>query len=270
MVSLDNIDQKLVVENKIFPSRLMIGTGKYRNLEVARKSIAASGTSVVTAAIRRLQSSDLLAENSLLTSLDWQSLWLLPNTAGCTSAEEAIRAAALGAEICKRIGQEDNRFVKLEVIPDYQHLFPDPIGTLKAAEYLIARKYTVLPYISPDPVLARQLEELGCAAIMPLGSPIGSGQGLKNLENINIIVDNSRIPVIVDAGIGTASDAVMAMEIGADAILTNSAIAQASTPALMADSMRLAVQSGRCAYFAGRMSKINKAAASSPLSGISA
>lgn len=268
MVNLNNMDRNLVIENKVFHSRLMIGTGKYKNLETAKQSVVASGASIVTAAIRRLRSSNILPENSLLKALDWQSLWLLPNTAGCTSVEEAVRAAALGREICKRIGQEDNRFVKLEVIPDYQYLFPDPIGTLKAAEYLISKKYTVLPYISPDPVLSKQLEELGCAAIMPLGSPIGSGQGLKNLENIKIIIDNSKIPTIVDAGIGTPSDAAMAMEVGADAILTNSAIAQASAPILMASSMRLAVQSGRCAYFAGRMRQIDTAAPSSPLTGI--
>nr|YP_009313610.1 thiG protein [Helminthocladia australis]SCW21864.1 thiG protein [Helminthocladia australis] len=256
------------ISNKVFKSRLMLGTGKYKDLELARRSIDASQASIITVAIRRLQNANNIHGDSLLQILPWNSLWLLPNTAGCTTVQEAIRVASFGREICKRLGQEDNTFVKLEVIPDPQHLLPDPIGTLKAAEYLVNRGYVVLPYIFPDPILAKQLEELGCATVMPLGSPIGSGQGLQNLENIQIIIDRSSIPVVVDAGIGTASDAVKAMEIGASAVLVNSAIAHANSPISMANAMRLGVSSGRCASFAKRMSKSDRAISSSPLTGL--
>ena len=180
-------------------------------------------------------------------------MWLLPNTAGCETVDEAIRISSLGRELAKNLGQEDNNFIKLEIIPDPSYLLPDPIATLKAAEYLISKGFCVLPYISPDPILAKQLEELGCSTVMPLGSPIGSGQGLQNLYNINIIIDASKIPVIIDAGIGTASDASRAMEIGAEGVLLNTAVAKAISPPKMALSMKLAVESGRLAYLSGRM-----------------
>jgi len=247
----------------------MLGTGKYTSLSVAQKSISHSKASIITVAIRRLQGLRSNKKSNLLTGIEWESLWLLPNTAGCTSVEEAIRIACLGQEICKKIGQIDNTFIKLEVIPDYKNLLPDAIGTLKAAEYLVRKGFTVLPYINADPILAKQLEEVGCATVMPLGSPIGSGQGLQNIENLKIIISNSNIPVIIDAGIGTASDAVRAMELGADAILVNSAIAQAQNPALMALSMQLSVKAGRHAHLSGRMQEVTLGSPSSPLVGIS-
>merc|ERR1712157_25271 len=202
---------------------------------------------------------------NFLNRLNWKNLWLLPNTAGSQTAEEAIRTAFLGHELACRIGQEDNFFVKLEVISDPKYLLPDPIGTLKAAEFLIKKGFTVLPYINADPMLALHLEDLGCATIMPLGSPIGSGQGLNNLTNIKIIVENANIPVIVDAGIGTASEATMAMELGVDGILLNTAVAQSENPSQMAIAMKLAVQSGRLGYLAGLMEKKQYANSSSPI-----
>lgn len=259
----------LLIGHKSFQSRLILGTGKYETVDLAKESILQSETSMVTVAVRRLQNFQEMNSNNLLFNLPWRSIWFLPNTAGCTTAEEAIRLASLGREICKKIGQVDNSFIKLEVIPDCKYLFPDPVGTLKAAEYLITKGFTVLPYINPDPMLAKQLEEIGCATVMPLGSPIGSGQGLNNTENIKVIIENANIPVVIDAGIGTASDAVKAMELGADAVLVNSAIANANCPKSMATAMNLGVKSGRLACLAGRMQNINYAQPSSPLIGLS-
>lgn len=261
--------ERLIIGNKSFESRLMLGTGKYTDLAIAQRSISQSGASIITVAIRRLQGINQNIRSNLLEGLAWDSLWLLPNTAGCINAEEAIRVASLGHEISKKIGQVDNNFVKLEVISDSINLLPDSLGTLKAAEYLVKKGFTVLPYIQADPILAKQLEEIGCATVMPLGSPIGSGQGLQNIENIEIIISNAKIPVIIDAGIGTASDAVKAMELGAEAILVNSAIAQAKNPELMALAMNLSVKTGRQAYLSGRMQKIKIAKNSSPLIGLS-
>jgi thiazole synthase len=192
---------------------------------------------------------------------------MLPNTAGCQTAEEAIRVARLGREMAKLLGQEDNNFIKLEVIPDPKYLLPDPIGTLQAAEQLVKEGFAVLPYINADPLLAKHLEEAGCATVMPLGSPIGSGQGLKNEANIAIIIESSQIPVVVDAGIGTPSEAARAMEMGADALLINSAIAMAANPAMMAQAMAMAAKAGRLAYLAGRMPIKSYASPSSPLTG---
>nr|WOA02393.1 thiamin biosynthesis protein G [Gloiopeltis furcata] len=259
----------LLIKNKTFFSRLMLGTGKYRNLKQAKDSIAASGASIVTVAIRRAQEAKNSGRSNLIDGLNWKKLWLLPNTAGCRTTEEAIRVATLGREMAKRLGQVDNSFVKLEVIPDPKYLLPDPIGTLKAAEYLAKKNFSVLPYINADPILAKQLEEVGCATVMPLASPIGSGQGIQNISNIRIIIENSKIPVIIDAGIGTASEAGQAMELGASAVLLNTAIAYASSPSLMAEAMKLSVLSGRTAYLAGRMKLSAKAQASSPSEGVS-
>ena len=192
---------------------------------------------------------------------------MLPNTAGCQTAEEAIRVARLGREMAKLLGQEDNNFIKLEVIPDSKYLLPDPIGTLQAAEQLVKEGFAVLPYINADPLLAKRLEEAGCATVMPLGSPIGSGQGLKNEANIAIIIESSQIPVVVDAGIGTPSEAARSMEMGADALLINSAIAMAANPAMMAQAMAMAAKAGRLAYLAGRMPIKSYASPSSPLTG---
>ena len=264
----ENLDQ-LKIGTKVFQSRLMLGTGKYKTTSDAVSSIEMSDCEIVTVAIRRLPMNLANDNSSFLTKLDWKNLWLLPNTAGSQTSEEAIRMAFLGHELACRIGQEDNFFVKLEVISDPKYLLPDPVGTLKAAEFLIKKGFTVLPYINADPILALHLEDLGCATVMPLGSPIGSGQGLKNLSNIQIIIENATIPVIVDAGIGTPSEAAQAMELGADGVLLNTAVAQSGDPSRMASAMKLGVQSGRLAYLAGRMDKKYYADASSPLEQIS-
>jgi thiazole synthase len=221
---------------------------------------------MVTVAVRRVQA---VAEGhaGLMEAIDWSSIWMLPNTAGCTNAEEAVRVARLGRELAKLAGQESNNFVKLEVIPDSRHLLPDPFGTLEAAEILVKEGFTVLPYINADPLLAKRLEDVGCATVMPLGSPIGSGQGLRNAANIGLIIENAKVPVVVDAGIGVPSDAAQAMEMGADAVLINSAIALAGQPPLMAEAMAAAVQAGRKSLLAGRLPTRADASPSSPTSG---
>lgn len=257
--------EKLKIGNKSFSSRLMLGTGKYRTIETALSSIETSNCEIVTVAIRRLPTKLDNDSNSFLNSLNWKNLWLLPNTAGSQTAEEAIRMAFLGHELACQIGQEDNFFVKLEVISDPKYLLPDPVGTLKAAEFLVKKGFTVLPYINADPMLALHLEDLGCATVMPLGSPIGSGQGLNNISNIKIIIENSAIPVIIDAGIGTPSEAAMAMELGVDGVLLNTAVSQSKNPEKMAHAMQLAVQAGRLAYCAGPMKKKLYASSSSPI-----
>jgi len=266
---MDNTLDKLKIAGKSFNSRLMLGTGKYKTKSDAINSINSSECDIVTVAIRRLPTNLDNDNSSFLNSLDWENLWLLPNTAGSQTAEEAIRMAFLGHELACQIGQEDNFFVKLEVISDPKYLLPDPVGTLKAAEFLVKKGFTVLPYINADPMLALHLEDIGCATVMPLGSPIGSGQGLNNLSNIEIIIENSSIPVIIDAGIGTPSEAAKAMELGADGVLLNTAVAQSKNPKQMAQAMNLAVQSGRMAYQAGRMEKKLYAAPSSPMNEIS-
>ena len=263
-----NLDQ-LKIGDKFFNSRLMLGTGKYKTTTDAIESIENSKCEIVTVAIRRLPTNLKNDNINFLNKLDWDKLWLLPNTAGSQTAEEAIRMAFLGHELARQIGQEDNFFVKLEVISDPKYLLPDPIGTLKAAEFLIKKGFTVLPYINADPMLALHLEDLGCATVMPLGSPIGSGQGLTNLANIKIIIENANVPVVVDAGIGTPSEAAQAMEIGADAVLLNTAVAQSKNPSQMASAMKLAVQAGRLGCLAGRMEKKYYASPSSPLEQIS-
>ena len=263
-----DLDQ-LKIGNKFFNSRLMLGTGKYKTTSDAITSIENSECEIVTVAIRRLPTNLNYDNTSFLNQLNWEKLWLLPNTAGSQTAEEAIRMAFLGHELACQIGQKDNFFVKLEVISDPKYLLPDPIGTLKAAEFLVKKGFTVLPYINADPMLALHLEDLGCATVMPLGSPIGSGQGLANLQNIRIIIENANVPVIVDAGIGTPSEATQAIEIGAAGVLLNTAVAQSRNPSQMASAMKLAVQAGRLAYLAGRMEKKYYASPSSPLEQIS-
>ena len=266
---MKNIFDPLIIGGKSFSSHLMLGTGKYKTSQDALKSIKTSECEIVTVAIRRLPTNVKQDNISFLKSLDWEKLWLLPNTAGSQTAEDAIRMAFLGHELACQIGQEDNFFVKLEVISDPKYLLPDPIGTLKAAEFLVKKGFTVLPYINADPMLALHLEDLGCATVMPLGSPIGSGQGLNNLANLQIIIENANIPVIIDAGIGTPSEATMAMELGADGVLLNTAVAQAKNPEQMALAMKLGVQSGRLGYLAGRMKKKYYATPSSPMNQIS-
>ncbi|PSB19529.1 thiazole synthase [Phormidesmis priestleyi ULC007] len=260
------IEDSLVIAGKTFRSRLMTGTGKYRTFEEMRHSIAASGSEIVTVAVRRVQT-HAPGHEGLAEALDWTKIWMLPNTAGCQTAEEAVRVARLGREMAKLLGQEDNNFVKLEVIPDAKYLLPDPIGTLQAAEQLVKEGFAVLPYINADPMLAKRLEEVGCVTVMPLGSPIGSGQGIKNAANIQIIIENAKVPVVVDAGIGAPSEAAQAMEMGADALLVNTAIALATNPMAMARAMNLATEAGRLAYQAGRIPIKAYASASSPLTG---
>ncbi|MBD2047057.1 glycine oxidase ThiO [Coleofasciculus sp. FACHB-64] len=256
----------LIIAGRTFCSRLMTGTGKYRSIEEMQQSIAASGCEIVTVAVRRVQTK-APGHEGLAEALDWTKIWMLPNTAGCKTAEEAIRVARLGREMAKLLGQEDNNFVKLEVIPDLKYLLPDPIGTLEAAEQLVKEGFAVLPYINADPLLAKRLEEVGCATVMPLGSPIGSGQGIKNAANIEIIIENAGVPVVVDAGLATPSEAAQAMEMGADAVLINSAIAGAKNPAAMGRAMALGVEAGRLAYQAGRIPVKVYANPSSPLTG---
>nr|YP_009396740.1 thiG protein [Ophidocladus simpliciusculus]ARW65926.1 thiG protein [Ophidocladus simpliciusculus] len=268
MIHNNRMKDNFIIGNKKFDSRLMLGTGKYRNLRDAQKSIEFSKTSIVTVAIRRAQYNKNEGKSNLIDGLNWKKLWLLPNTAGSETAEEAIKVAILGREISKQIGQINNNFIKLEVISDSKYLMPDPIGTLKAAEYLIKKDFSVLPYIYPDPILAKQLEDIGCTTIMPLGSPIGSGQGLQNLNALHLLIENAKIPVIIDAGIGKTSEATQAMEIGASAVLLNTAVAQSKIPYMMADAMRLSVISGRKCYLAGIMKKNKLAQASSPKNGL--
>jgi thiazole synthase len=250
----------LVIAGQELGSRLFLGTGKYRSEAEMTSALEASGTEVVTVALRRL---DLDAPRTLLDEIDWSRYRILPNTAGCRTAEEAIRIARLA----RSMGLSD--WVKLEVIPDPRYLLPDGEETLKAAQVLVGEGFHVLPYINADPILARKLEAAGTATVMPLGSPIGSGQGLQTLEQIKIIIENARIPVVVDAGIGAPSDAAQAMELGADAVLVNTAIALAKDPALMAAGIRGGVEAGRLAFLAGRIPRLPYASASSPVEGIS-
>jgi len=257
----------LLIGGKQFSSRLMVGTGKYKSTQDMVESLSNSETEIITVAVRRIKN-DQNGEN-LLEKINWKKYWMLPNTAGCVNSDEAVRIAILGRELAKLSGQEENSFVKLEVIPDKKYLLPDPIETIKAAEILIKKNFTVLPYINADPILAKRLEEIGCATVMPLGSPIGSGQGLLNLTNIGIIIENAKVPVIIDAGIGMPSEASQAMEIGADGVLINSAIAQAENPPLMAQAINYGVKAGRQAFLAGRIKKQDFAVASSPEKNIS-
>tara|TARA_B100000886_G_scaffold9121_1_gene5866 strand:+ start:1034 stop:1828 length:795 start_codon:yes stop_codon:yes gene_type:complete len=257
----------LEIGGKQFSSRLMLGTGKYKSTQYMVESLSKSETEIITVAIRRIKN-DQTGEN-LLEKINWEKYWMLPNTAGCVNADEAIRIAVLGRELAKLSGQEDNNFVKLEVIPEKKYLLPDPVETLKAAEILVKKGFSVLPYINADPILAKKLEEVGCSTVMPLGSPIGSGQGLLNLSNISIIIENAEVPVIIDAGIGVPSEASQAMELGADGVLINSAIAQAKNPPLMAQAINYGVKAGRKAFLAGRIKKQDFAVASSPEKNIS-
>ncbi|MEY4517670.1 MAG: thiazole-phosphate synthase [Cyanobacteriota bacterium] len=259
-------DQPLIIAGRTFNSRLMTGTGKYPSMEVMQASVAASGCEIITVAVRRVQTK-APGHEGLAEAIDWSKIWMLPNTAGCKTAEEAVRVARLGREMAKLLGQDDNNFIKLEVIPDAKYLLPDPIGTLQAAEQLVKEGFAVLPYINADPLLAKRLEEAGCATVMPLGSPIGSGQGINNAANIAIIIEEANVPVVVDAGIGTPSEAALAMEMGADALLVNSAIALAQNPVAMGQAMGLATVAGRLAYLSGRIPVKQYAVASSPLTG---
>ena len=252
---------KLVIGGREFTSRLMVGTGKYADFRQMSSAIERSGAEIVTVAVRRVNISDRSKE-SLLDYLDTSKYTLLPNTAGCYTADDAVRTCRLAREA----GLSD--FVKLEVLGDEKTLFPDNEELLKAAKILVKEGFTVLPYTSDDPILCRKLEDLGCAAVMPLGAPIGSGLGICNPYNIRIILETVKVPVIVDAGVGTASDAAVAMELGCDGVLMNTGIAGARDPVAMAEAMKLAVLAGRLAYKAGRIPRKLYATASSPLEGV--
>jgi thiazole synthase len=244
-----------------FESRLFVGTGKYKDVDETRRALEASGAEVVTVALRRVDLKDR-AEGSMMGLVTSKRWTILPNTAGCHTAEEAIRTLRLAREL----GIAD--LVKLEVIGDPRTLYPDNEQTLEAAKVLVKEGFTVLPYCMDDPIVCRKLEDLGCAAVMPLAAPIGSGLGIKNPYNLRIILEQAKVPVIVDAGVGTASDAAVAMELGCHGVLMNTAIAQAKYPVLMAEAMREAVSAGRKAFLAGRMPRKLYASASSPEAGL--
>lgn len=254
------VNDPLVIAGRTFRSRLIVGTGKYPSHAVMADAHIASGTEMVTVAVRRVNVTDRTKE-SLLDYIDTDRIFVLPNTAGCYTAEDAIRTAHLGREVGL------SNWVKLEVIGDERTLFPDNVALLEATRVLVRDGFVVLPYTNDDPVICRKLEEAGAAAVMPLGAPIGSGLGIQNLHNIQIIREQARVPVIVDAGVGTASDAAIAMEAGADGVLMNTAIALATDPVAMAAAMKLAIEAGRLAFRAGRIPKRTYASASSPVQG---
>lgn len=251
----------LKIGSREFHTRLLLGTGKYRSFTEMRESIAASGAEIITVALRRLDLSHP-QQPGLLDYIDTNKYTILPNTAGCKTAQEAVQTARLAAALGLP------RWVKLEVIPDARYLLPDPIATLQATRTLVEEGFEVLPYINADPVLALRLQEEGAVTVMPLGSPIGSGQGLLNQAQIEIIIEQARVPVIVDAGIGAPSDAALAMELGAAACLVNSAVALAQDPVQMAQAIKLGVEAGRAAFLAGRIPRQARASASSPATGL--
>jgi thiazole synthase len=253
------MNDPLVIAGREFGSRLITGTGKYDSFETMRQAIEASGCEMVTVAVRRI---DFDNPGEDITSFLPESILLLPNTAGCEMAEEAIRVARLA----RAGGLPD--WIKLEVIPDQRYLLPDPVETLKAAAALVEEGFTVLPYVLPDPVLQKKLEAVGCAAVMPLAAPIGSGRGLKLRYTIEIMIEQAEVPVVVDAGLGAPSHAAEAMELGADAVLVNTAIARAQDPAGMARAFRLGVEAGRAAFLAGVVEELEVAEPSSPMGGV--
>ncbi len=258
------MDNGLVIAGKTYGSRLLVGTGKYRDFDETRRAIDASGAQIVTVAIRRTNIGQNAGEPNLLDALPPSRFTILPNTAGCYSAQEAVRTLRLARELL-----DGHALVKLEVLGDAQSLYPNMPETLSAAKTLVAEGFEVMAYCSDDPIMAKQLEDLGCVAVMPLASLIGSGMGILNPWNLQIIIDRLKVPVLVDAGIGTASDAAIAMELGCDGVLMNTAIAKAKDPVRMARAMNLAVEAGREAFLAGRMpKKPYEASASSPETGL--
>ena len=260
-MSQNQSSDRLIIAGREFDSRLIIGTGKYKDYAQNAAALKASGAEIVTVAVRRVNISDPDAP-MLVDFIDPQTTTYLPNTAGCFTGEDAVRTLRLAREA------GGWNLVKLEVLSDPKHLYPDMEETLNAAKMLLGDGFEVMVYCSDDPVFARKLEDMGCAAIMPLGAPIGSGLGIQNPVNIRLIIEQSTVPVIVDAGVGTASDATIAMELGCDGVLMNTAIAQAKDPVLMARAMQHAVKAGRAAYLAGRMPRKLYADPSSPLSGL--
>jgi thiazole synthase len=254
-------EDRLVIADRSFQSRLIVGTGKYKSVEETERAIDASGAEIVTVALRRVDLSDR-SSGSLMSLLQRKSWTLLPNTAGCYTADDAVRTLRLARELGIA------SMVKLEVIGDPKTLYPDNEQTLVAAKILVQEGFVVLPYCIDDPIVCKKLEDLGCAAVMPLAAPIGSGLGIRNPHNLGIILEQAKVPVIVDAGVGTASDAAIAMELGCDGVLMNTAIAHATDPVLMAEAMKGAVRAGRIARLAGRMPKSRYANASSPTAGL--
>jgi len=253
-----------VIAGKSYSSRLLVGTGKYRDFDETRAAVEASGSQIITVAIRRTNIGQEPGQPSLLDVLPLERYTLLPNTAGCYTAEEAVRTLRLARELL-----DGHDLVKLEVLGDSKTLFPDMPQTLKAAEMLVREGFKVMVYCADDPIQAKRLEELGCVAVMPLASLIGSGMGILNPWNLRLIIDNAKVPVLVDAGVGTASDAAIAMELGCDGVLMNTAIAHARNPVLMASAMKKAVVAGREAFLAGRMAKkLYSASPSSPTGGL--
>ncbi len=251
------------VAGREFSSRLLVGTGKYKDMEETRAAIEASGAQIVTIAVRRTNMGQNNDEPNILDVLPPDKYTILPNTAGCYDQKTAVRTCKLARELL-----DGHNLVKLEVLGDEKTLFPDVMATLKAAEELIKDGFDVMVYTNDDPIIARELEDMGCAAVMPLAAPIGSGLGIRNPLNIRTIVENAKVPILVDAGVGTASDAAVAMELGCDGVLMNTAIAAARKPVLMASAMKKAIQAGREAYLAGRMQAKRYASASSPLEGL--
>jgi len=258
----DTILDPLIIAGRAYRSRLLTGTGKFKDLDETRRATEAAGAQIVTVAIRRTNIGQDRNAPNLLDVLPPQKYTILPNTAGCYTAEDAVRTCRLARELL-----DGHNLVKLEVLGDQKTLFPDVVQTLKAAEILVAEQFEVMVYTSDDPILARRLEEIGCVAVMPLAAPIGSGLGIQNRWNLLEIVENAKVPVLVDAGVGTASDAAIAMELGCDGVLMNTAIAGAKDPVLMAMAMRKAVEAGRDAFRAGRIPRKRYASASSPVDG---
>ena len=256
-------DKPLVIAGKTYQSRLLVGTGKYKDNEETKQALETSGAEIITIAIRHTNIGQNPDEPNLLDALPANKYTLLPNTAGCYNVEEAVRTCILARELL-----DGHSLVKLEVLGDEKTLFPDITATLEAAEILVKDGFDVMVYTSDDPLIAKRLEDIGCAAVMPLAAPIGSGLGIRNPYNILTIVENANVPIIVDAGVGTASDAAIAMELGCDGILMNTAIAAAQKPVLMASAMKKAIEGGREAYLAGRMPRKRFASASSPIEGL--
>jgi len=253
---------ELVIAGRRFRSRLLTGTGKFKDLDETRRATEAAGAEIVTVAIRRTNIGQNADEPNLLDVLPPDRYTILPNTAGCYTAEDAVRTCRLARELL-----DGHTLVKLEVLGDAKTLFPDVVQTIAAAETLVKEGFEVMVYTSDDPILARRLEEIGCVAVMPLAAPIGSGLGIQNRWNLLEIVENARVPILVDAGVGTASDAAIAMELGCDGVLMNTAIAGAKDPVRMARAMRRAVEAGRDAFLAGRIPRKRHASASSPIDG---
>ncbi len=255
-------DDNLIIDGHAYSSRLLVGTGKYKDFEETQKAIEASGAEIVTVAIRRTNIGQEKGEKNLLDYIPPDKYTLLPNTAGCYDADSAVRTCRLARELL-----DGHDLVKLEVLGDEKTLYPDIPATLAAAETLVKDGFKVMVYTTDDPIMAKRLEELGCIAVMPLAAPIGSGLGIRNPYNIRTIIENAGVPILVDAGVGTASDAAIAMELGCDGVLMNTAIAEAKNPILMASAMKKGIEAGREAYLAGRMPRRAYASASSPIDG---